>query len=678
MQKPVFYQVMERKVLPSGAWADKKPKATIDMELRVEHKNDLVNAWVQTLWTERNRQTWAPDFLVAFEVYWSETKIRTCKDPEMNFETGTSWVTLALDMYLSTGVRPPAAHGGRRGLGTVKAWAKSIETLWKETRWKDPERREEERGRITNNVRDLGFAGLKACGGLRDQVCIHQTGRVATEILDWSRRARAHHGRKKEIIPQSLDFLPLTLLLRTCLAERTQTATRQPRKQLKQGQMQRVARIKHRCRQHNRETTADNKRHLVTVEREHMRCLMCAQTKPVDKVTIFLTQHCPATDQTNWKLRFQQLKSEMDMDQQERAPRDLRSLMGLQATTLGQRDRMGYEPPRRAAKRATESRKPNLGSTKREIETAQKRQDRLKRRAKLHNRGLMEERDFHWILVNEELLRCEFCGKAKVLDKATVTFQQRCMSAKQEGWWERICEKRNKDRTDDDSEQDEARVSRNLFALFEQSAQTEAKRSREMEAGATANKEREDQMQERHDAEQKEPEQKQTGQDTTTLKGLPEATPLPSTLTAQTTRQRTEWIGLFRRLMSAAPGLKKATEEDMHSDGTAEKSRTEQCSNAPVSRSLGHSGGDAVDSAGHSSAKDWWRMAHPSFSDGDDGSRQRAWARRWRTCGLSWCRRLGRRVRRGQTTRWGLQKVKPGCTGLLQTTPIQSRNCRFH
>ena len=203
----------------------------------MEHKNELVNAWVrnkaeaegdltettwdwdQTVWTERNRQRLTPEFLAAFEVYCSETQIRRCKDAEMNFETGTSWVTLALDMYFSTGVRPPAAHGGGRGLGTVKAWAKSIELLWKETRWKDPERREEERRRITSNVRDLGFAGLKACGGLRDQVCIHQTERVASEILDWSQRARAQHGRKEEIVPERLNNPLLTQRLRPCLAE---------------------------------------------------------------------------------------------------------------------------------------------------------------------------------------------------------------------------------------------------------------------------------------------------------------------------------------------------------------------------------------------------------------------------------------------------------------------------
>ena len=74
---------------------------------------------------------------------------------------------------------------------------------------------------------------------------------------------------------------------------------------------------------------------------------------------------------------------------------------------------MENETPRQAVKSATESRKPNLGSTKREIETAQKRQDRLKRRAKLHNRGLTEERDFHWILVDEDLLRCDFLWESK-------------------------------------------------------------------------------------------------------------------------------------------------------------------------------------------------------------------------------------------------------------------------
>ena len=186
-----------------------------------------------------------------------------------------------------------------------------------------------------------------------------------------------------------------------------------PRKEHTRGHMQRVARIKHRCKQHNRETSEKNKRHYVTLKREHMKCMMCAQTKPFDKVTIFLTQQCPAANQAHWELRIQQLKSEMDKEQQGQVAKDLRSLMGLQANTPRQKDRKQEETPRRVVKSATGSRKPNLGSTKREIEAAQKRQERLKKRAKLHNKGLTQERDLHWILVDEELLRCELCGKNK-------------------------------------------------------------------------------------------------------------------------------------------------------------------------------------------------------------------------------------------------------------------------
>ena len=58
--------------------------------------------WEQILWTERNWQRWVPEFLAAFQAYWSETQITKCEDEEMNFETGTSWGTIALDMYLCT------------------------------------------------------------------------------------------------------------------------------------------------------------------------------------------------------------------------------------------------------------------------------------------------------------------------------------------------------------------------------------------------------------------------------------------------------------------------------------------------------------------------------------------------------------------------------------------------
>ena len=72
--------------------------------------------------------------MAAFLVCWRETQIKKCSDLEMNFETGASWVVIALYMYITTGVQLPAAEGGRRELGTVKAWAKSVEQLWKETR----------------------------------------------------------------------------------------------------------------------------------------------------------------------------------------------------------------------------------------------------------------------------------------------------------------------------------------------------------------------------------------------------------------------------------------------------------------------------------------------------------------------------------------------------------------
>ena len=108
VQKPVFFQAMERRALPSGAWVKVKPKMTIHAEQSLKNKIELISAWVrnktaaggkrievawdweQTLWTERNRQRWVPEFLAAFKANWSETPIKKCEDEEMNFETGTS------------------------------------------------------------------------------------------------------------------------------------------------------------------------------------------------------------------------------------------------------------------------------------------------------------------------------------------------------------------------------------------------------------------------------------------------------------------------------------------------------------------------------------------------------------------------------------------------------------
>ena len=58
-------------------------------------------------------------------------------------------------------------------------------------------------------------------------------------------------------------------------------------------------------------------------------------------------------------------------------------------------------------------------------------------------------------------------------------FQQRCVTAKQEGWWENICDKLNRESNDGESDQEEARVSRNLFDLPEQTERAE-------KAGTTA------------------------------------------------------------------------------------------------------------------------------------------------------------------------------------------------
>ena len=52
-----------------------------------------------------------------------------------------------------------------------------------------------------------------------------------------------------------------------------------------------------------------------------------------------------------------------------------------------------------------------------------------------------------------------------------------------------------------------------------------------------------------------------------------------------------------------------------------ERERLEQCGSAPVPILFGQAG--RYGSAGHSVAKDWWRMTHPTSSDENGGSRQR-------------------------------------------------------
>ena len=202
---------------------------------------------------------------------------------------------------------------------------------------------------------------------------------------------------------------------------------------------------------------------------EEVKCRMCAQTRLFDKVIIFLTQQCPAADQTNWMMRVQQLKSEMDVEQQGRVG-DIRNLLGLQTNTPRPKEKNEDATTRRPIKVGSESRGSNLRLTKRETDAAQK-TSRKTQVTSQDAQGLTRDRDFHWIAVEEEVLRCEICGKTKILDKATVMFQQRCATAKQEGWCEKIFDKLNRESNDGESDQEEARVSLNLFDLLEPTEQ---------------------------------------------------------------------------------------------------------------------------------------------------------------------------------------------------------------
>ena len=91
------------------------------------------------------------------------------------------------------------------------------------------------------------------------------------------------------------------------------------------------------------------------VEKEHVKCRMCAQTRPFDKATTFLTQQCPAADQTNWMMRIQQLKNEMDVEQGRVG--SIRSLLGLQANTPRPKEKEEDATPRRSIKIGSESRR---------------------------------------------------------------------------------------------------------------------------------------------------------------------------------------------------------------------------------------------------------------------------------------------------------------------------------
>ena len=145
-----------------------------------------------------------------------------------------------------------------------------------------------------------------------------------------------------------------------------------------------------------------------------------------------------------------------------------------------------------------------------------------------------------------------------------------------------ICEKLSKETNDGESDLEEARVSRNLFDLFEQSAQAEATTAAaatpEEEASTRARKEQDQQTQEktknqeRGDAGQsgKGEQQEPSVQDTITfLHGLLKSKPMTLILTDEETQQWMEWRCLLRRIASdlsekrfTVLGLKNAIDEN--------------------------------------------------------------------------------------------------------------------
>ena len=84
---------------------------------------ELIWDWDNSFWTTKNRHR------CSFQVCCDDTQIKTCSDPEMNFETGTSL----------------ASEEDEEVWERCRPGQKSVEQLWKETKWKEPERREEKK-----------------------------------------------------------------------------------------------------------------------------------------------------------------------------------------------------------------------------------------------------------------------------------------------------------------------------------------------------------------------------------------------------------------------------------------------------------------------------------------------------------------------------------------------------
>ena len=165
-----------------------------------------------------------------------------------------------------------------------------------------------------------------------------------------------------------------------------------------------------------------------------MKFMMCALTKSFDTVTIFF---CPVSSSGSNTSR-----AAVDHTAKERMQ--------------GERD----------AKRSAEER-----SRKQEAITSTELPRNCARSTTRDSPGNGTSIGLQWTRSSFDASSAE---KPRSSTKSTVVLQQRCMSSKQGVWWDVICEKRDWEADDGNSELEEARVSRILFNLFEQSEQVEA------------------------------------------------------------------------------------------------------------------------------------------------------------------------------------------------------------
>ena len=82
---------------------------------------------------EKAPQSWSTKSLAAFRAYVEGRPIFTIGKPieSAEFAEQTSWLTLAVDMQLATGVSLPMSSGQQKGAGLLVAQARTFEKMWR-------------------------------------------------------------------------------------------------------------------------------------------------------------------------------------------------------------------------------------------------------------------------------------------------------------------------------------------------------------------------------------------------------------------------------------------------------------------------------------------------------------------------------------------------------------------